>query len=473
MTTTTALLEQINRFIWNRNLPSRPFWKAFLIRSLRTFWLLIQELTDGQLSMRAMSLVYTTLLSLVPLLAVSFSVLKAFEVQNQIEPVLLNFLMPLGQKGEEITATIISFVDNMRVGVLGSVGLGLLFYTVISLIQKVEQAFNYTWRVSQDRPLSERFSDYLSVLMIGPVLIFSALGATASIMSTRLVQAMTEIPVLGWVIQTAGSLIPYLFVILAFTMVYIYVPNTRVRFISALVGAIVAGVLWQSTGWGFASFVVNSTKYAAIYSGFAILILFMIWLYLAWLILLIGASIAFYHQHPEHLQQKQTRYHCTGNREREWVGLLSLCLLSRRHFDGASPLTVEMLAREIGTSPSVVADCLDLLQRQHLVLTVDSVSGSYMPARALEKIPVQTVLDALRRIEDQPTSSQPGEALGDGVARVFSALDRATSDTLNGLTIRDLIIEQTTDKEPLSATSHLLQPLPATNPPDKHETDPP
>jgi membrane protein len=223
--------------------------------------------------MRAMSLVYTTLLSLVPLLAVSFSVLKAFGVQNQLEPALLNFLAPLGPKGAELTATIIGFVDNMRVGVLGSVGLALLLYTVVSLIQKVERAFNYTWHVSHNRRFVERFSDYLSVLLIGPVLMFSALGATASILNTSLVLSMAKIPVLGWIIDTGGTLLPYFFAIAAFTFVYVFVPNTRVRLGPAVVGAIVAGVLWQSIGWGFAFFMVGSTNYAAIYSGFAILIL--------------------------------------------------------------------------------------------------------------------------------------------------------------------------------------------------------
>jgi membrane protein len=408
---------------------------------LRIIWVLYQELSNGQLSMRAMSLVYTTLLSLVPLLAVSFSVLKAFGVQNQIEPVLLNFLAPLGQKGEEITTTIIGFVDNMRVGVLGAVGLGLLLYTVVSLIQKVEHTFNYTWRVSQHRPLAERFSDYLSVLMIGPVLVFSALGATASIMSNTLVQSMTQIPVLGWIIHTAGNLIPYFFVICAFTFVYVFIPNTRVRLAPAIVGAIVAGVLWQSIGWGFASFVVNSTKYSAIYSGFAILLLFMIWLYLAWLILLIGASIAFYHQHPEQLHLKLTPGPSIGNRERETIGLLSLCYLAKQHFDGGEPLSLKALASEIEAPPDAVLDAMNLLQSKNLVVAVQSDPFSFVPGRAPERISVKTALDTLRRSEDQPVSMASGKQMEKCVAGVFSAIDLATSNTLAELSIRDLVLD--------------------------------
>ena len=328
------LIKRLTQLIWDDELSALPWWKALALRWARTLWLLGRELIEGQLSMRAMSLVYTTLLSLIPLLAVSFSVLKAFGVHNQIEPTLQNFLTPLGPRGVEISATIIGFVDNVQVGVLGSVGLGLLFYTVVSLLQKVERAFNYAWQVSQHRPFVERFSGYLSVLLVGPVLVFSALGATASFMSSGLVQELTTVPGLGWMIETAGRLIPYVFIIAAFTFVYVFVPNTRVRVGSALVGALLAGVLWQTIGWGFASFVVNSTKYAAIYSGFAILILFMIWLYLAWLILLVGASIAFYQQHPEYLLLPTRRTSHIGNRQRERLGLLAMCLIAKRHFEG-------------------------------------------------------------------------------------------------------------------------------------------
>ena len=110
------------------------------------------------LTLQAMSLVYTTLLSLVPLIAVSFSVLKGFGVHNQVEPMLSSVLAPLGDKGAEITSKIIEFVENTKAGVLGSLGLVLLFYTVVSLIQKIERSFNFTWRISKPRPFAQRFS---------------------------------------------------------------------------------------------------------------------------------------------------------------------------------------------------------------------------------------------------------------------------------------------------------------------------
>ncbi len=137
--------KKINHFIWDSDIRSIPVWQAWIINSLRILHEVFRDLTKGQLNLQAMSLVYTTLLSLVPLLAVSFSMLKGFGVHNQIEPFMLNLLAPLGDKGHEITAKIIDFVDNVNVGVLGSVGLGVLLYTTVSLIYKIEKVFNFTW----------------------------------------------------------------------------------------------------------------------------------------------------------------------------------------------------------------------------------------------------------------------------------------------------------------------------------------
>jgi len=174
------LKTRLNKAIWDTQIESLPWWKAWPIGVLRVAQVVIRDFTDGHLTLQAMGLVYTTLLSLVPLLAVSFSVLKGFGVHNQIEPILLNFLQPLGERGVEISFNIIQFVDNVKAGVLGSLGLALLIYTVVSLIQKIERAFNYAWHVKNVRPIAQRFSDYVSVIIIGPILMFTAMGITAS-----------------------------------------------------------------------------------------------------------------------------------------------------------------------------------------------------------------------------------------------------------------------------------------------------
>ena len=146
-----SLQEFFTRDVWNIDVEKLGRPQALLLKFVRLLVVCVHDLSESMINLRAMSLVYTTLLSLVPLLAVSFSVLKGFGVHNQMEPMLANFLSPLGPKGLEISATIIDFVENMNVGVLGSLGLAMLVYTVITLIQKMEEAFNEIWRVRRQR----------------------------------------------------------------------------------------------------------------------------------------------------------------------------------------------------------------------------------------------------------------------------------------------------------------------------------
>jgi len=212
----------------NPNPPQSWPW-TWLYKTGRSLYALIRDFIGGQLTLHAMSLVYTTLLSIVPLLALSFSVLKALGVHQKMEPFLYQFFQPLGPDGMEMAERILGFVDNMKVGVLGSVGLAVLVYTVVSLVQKIERSFNMIWRVPEMRSLAQRFSNYLSVIMVGPLLMVSAIGISATIFSSSFVQTLIEIEPFGSVILLVSRFTPFFLVVGAFTFVYVFIPNTRVK----------------------------------------------------------------------------------------------------------------------------------------------------------------------------------------------------------------------------------------------------
>ena len=195
------------RYIWGRDYSNENVWIRRLVYMVRTLILLARDFFDGYLNLRAMSLVYTTLLSLVPLLALSFSLLKGFGVHNRLEGTVESYLAPLGaEKSAEIAASIISFVDNMNVRVLGAIGLAFLVFTVISLMQKIESAFNEVWRVQRQRSFGERFTTFISALTIGPLLVFTAVAITASMMNTSLMTYLQSLPVVGAFIETVVGL---------------------------------------------------------------------------------------------------------------------------------------------------------------------------------------------------------------------------------------------------------------------------
>ncbi len=425
--------------VWKVDLASLPPLNRGILWILRVTYVLGRDITEGQLTLQAMGLVYTTLLSLVPLLAVSFSVLKAFGVHNAIRPLLLHFLAPLGNSGNLISTHIVQFVEHMKVGVLGTLGLGLLIYTVASLVQKVERAFNYTWQVEQSRPLIQRFSQYLSVLTVGPVLVFSAMGLTAAVMNAGVVKELTQTTPLGPALRVVGTLTPYVFITAAFTFVYAFIPNTQVRVRAALTGGVIAGTLWEAGGWLFASFVVGSTRYSAIYSGFAILVMFMIWLYLSWLILLIGASIAFYQQHPESLTLHRGPLHL-GTHRQEQLALLLMTWIARGHYGSGPQSTLDTLVQQARIPEPPVTAMLSRLEHHGFLVRSAENPELYLPAKSPDTVRLKDLIEVVRSDHDAPVDRLPGEPCVD---RLIQSMDSVLDKVLAGTTLRDLVFSAT------------------------------
>lgn len=354
-------------------------WARRLTTPGRYALALLRDLLEGEISLRAMSLVYTTLLSLVPLLALAFSVLKAFGVHNTLEPILAQALAPLGPQAALISDNVITFVDNIKVGVLGSIGIALLLYTAVSMISKIEASFNFIWKIKQERGLTQRFGEYLSVLMIGPVLVFSAIGLTASLRSSTVVTTLAQYEPFGTTLLLATKLTPYLLIIGALTFLYSFIPNCRVHWRAAVAGGLFAGIGWESASIGFARFVAGATSYSAIYSGFAIVIILLIWLYVSWLIVLFGCRLAFYVQHPRQLAGPVV-VRPAASRESEYLPLRLMMLVVRRFNAGQPPLPLAEVERLLAVDGERLARAVELLASSG-VLGESGPDRRLLPAR--------------------------------------------------------------------------------------------
>jgi membrane protein len=441
------MLQLLNRyvavlrsFVWDDDLRELAGPRRVVVFVLRVVHMLLRELLGGQLNLRAMSLVYTTLLSLVPLLAVSFSVLKGFGYHQQLEQYLFGIMLePLGPSGAEVASTIIGFVENIKVGMLGSVGFALLIYTVIALVQKIEAAFNFVWQIERLRPMAQRFSNYLSVITIGPVLIFSAVGFTATILDTEIARKLINVEPFGTLFFYLSQLVPYFLVCLAFTFIYIVMPNTRVRFRAALVGGILAGVLWKVTGWGFSAFIASSAKYAAIYSSFAILILLLIWMYLSWLILLVGSQIAYFVQNPKFMTLRRVRF-VLSNRLREQLALQLMYLVGYHHLHDRPPWQLEQLIEHLGLPDEPVSRILQVLVDAGFLVEIqeDDVT-TYLPQHDLETIHLAELLDAVRCSGESRFLSVDQMSTSEAVTRLMSTVGESLHDGLQQRTLRDLV----------------------------------
>jgi membrane protein len=295
------VLDPVERWLWlhSRGKDARvPRW----LTVARYAVALLRDFARGELNVRATSLVYTTMVAIVPLLALSFSAMKALGLHRSLEPLIMEILAPIGPRAGELTERIMLSIDNVHDATLARVSVVLLIVSALSMAQKVETSFNFVWRVDRQRSLVRRLSEYLGIIVIGPAVMSIAIGFTASLRNGAMVDRVARLGAPGrWLLASSG-LAPYLLVIATFIFLYVYVPNTRVRLKPAVLAGVLAGAAWAAVGGLFTSFVVNVTRNEAIYSGFAIVLAAMIWLQLSWLILLLGAQLAFYMQNPAYLR---------------------------------------------------------------------------------------------------------------------------------------------------------------------------
>lgn len=438
MAGSTRMSQFAKQDLWTRDLTTMSWFRRLSTQALRLATAVGMEFRHRLLDARAAGLVFTTLLSMVPFLAVMFSVLKAFDIHHVIEPFLAQALEPLGPRSKEITSTIIGFVDNVKIGVLGIFGIAGLFYTAYALIDKIEQALNAIWQVKQGRTWERKFADYLSAVLVGPVLVVSAFGMLASLKSHTLVQWLADMEPLGTVLVWSGDLVPFVMLCAVFTFFYKTIPNTHVHLGSAAVGGVAAAVVWIVAEEIFATFVAASANYSAIYSSFAVLVLFLLWLYTGWMIVLIGAQVSFFHQCPtaywSRLLWEQGTYDF-----REQLALKVLRVLGHHYLKGDRPLRLPELSSELNIPLSLVEEQVECLVEYGFVGRLKEPEGVSL-IKAPDLIFVKEVLDSVRH--GTPPWVVPHLDPSDPVSALLRHRDTAVERALVGETVQSLLQDQ-------------------------------
>jgi membrane protein len=449
--------ERLEDDLFQKSRHMAPPWGP-IVRALRFPAAIGRDWLAGEINVRAMSLAYTTLLSLVPLMVFSFSILKAVGAHGELRYLLHQFFRPLGASANQLTETVMQFVANMRGDVLGFLGFGFLVYTVITTMQKVEAGFNFVWRVEQRRNFARRFIEYLGVMIVGPVLLAVAFGLMGTAAHSPLAQWLNAIPPIAWLMALLGELVPYSIVTLVFTFMYAFIPNMHVQFRAALLGGVTAGIIWALVGKVYTEVILYSSQLMVVYTGFAIVLTTLIWVYLSWLILLIGAQLAFYLQFPQYLRHGHASVELTGF-AREQAGLSVMCLIAAdyardgmadaipgatkdaahvaRHgvTQGAPPWTAAALAAALDIPTTALGPVLACLERGGLI--VATAKGRYLPARDLGGIRLIDIIDAVR-------TRQPGRLMVNlhsvaAAARVMQEVESAIEAKLGDQSLKDLI----------------------------------
>jgi len=410
-----------------------PPWGATL-RWLRYPAALIRDWLNGDIGIRAMSLAYTTLLSLVPLMVFTFAILKGLGAHADLRLLVHEFFRPVGSAATQLTESVMQFVANMRGELLGSIGLAFLVYTVITTIQKVETSFNFVWRVERPRSFGRRFTEYLTVMILGPILLAVALGLLGSAENSPIARWLQAVAPLAAILRVAGRILPYAIVTVVFTCMYAFIPNIRVQLRAALIGGVTAGVIWALVGKVFTAVIVYSSQLVAIYSGFAIVLTTLIWVYLSWLILLIGAQLAFYVQFPQYLRHGQESIELTGS-DREQAGLAIMYLIGRDYAAGKRYWTGGRLAAELDIPGIALAPVLARLERAGLIVATEN--ELFVPGRDPESILLADIVNAVRTLQiGRSTIEIHGVT---PAAQAMREVDAAMRERLGTRSLKDLM----------------------------------
>jgi len=428
--------EAIDDLIWGGHLQARGRSGRVLAQILRFLYGMLRDVFSTQLTLRAMSLVYTTLLSIVPLLAVSFSVAKGLGMVSRLREVFTQSFTQLGPDGVAIAENILQMVDRIDGRAIGAIGVVIFLWTAVSMIQKVESSFNYVWYVAKTRGFARRFSEYLVVLLIGPVAMGTAFSMIASLRSNAFVAYLEKVPGIAQIFLLVGESVPYVMIIGMFTFLYYFMPNTKVSVKSALVGGLAGGVMWVTMSVIFTTFIANSFRTFAVYASFGVGIIALLWLYLNWLVLLLGAQLAFYHQNPAFLRiGRQEPDLSNGMRERLALNIMTVVGNAFRNSNQQVSLTD--IGQILSVPTMVLAVVASALEKDGLLVATET--ETLMPGREMSRIRLQDILNVVRVQGESGYYRDP--SWGSEIDALGGRLDEAVVSVVGDRSLADFLDE--------------------------------
>ena len=392
-------IQFLNTDIWRIRAKHLPKSQSFLINQLRIFLLAFQGFDEDKCQLRASALTFYSLLSIVPVLAMAFGIAKGFGFDQLLEKQILAKMPGQEQVIEQMIGYANVFLENTKGGVIAGVGVALLFWTVIKVLGNIEESFNDIWGIKKQRSLARKFSDYLSIMLICPILLITSSSLTVLVVS-QVKFVLSQLSFLGpiaTIILYVMQFLPFCVMWVLFTFIYIFIPNTKVTFRSGLIGGIIGGTVYQVVQWIYITFQVGVTNYGAVYGSFAALPLFLVWLQISWLIVLFGAEISFAEQNVDTYEFEPDSLKASAAFKRlVALGIAHVCV---KRFDrGQAPLTSYEIAHELEMPIRLVSLMLFELAEAGVLCEVrmdDGKSIAYQPARDIADLTIQSVTDML------------------------------------------------------------------------------
>ena len=415
--------------IWRVRRLELPPGKSFFVKLLRVLILSIRGFDEDRCQLRASALTFYTLISIVPVAAMAFGIAKGFGFEKILESQLREKLAGHEAVFNNIVQFSSSLLENTKGGLLAGIGLVVLFWAVIKVLRQIEESLNDIWGVKEQRSIGRMFGDYLSIMLVCPVLILLSSSVTVFITAsvTSIMEKISLLGVFSPLIMLLLEVLPYGLLWGLFTFLYVFMPNTKVRLSSGLIAGIVAGTVFHLAQWAYIAFQIGAARYNAIYGSFAALPLFLVWLQLSWLVVLYGAELSFAHQN-EDTYEFEPDARQASRRLRMLLALQIASFVIKGFAAGQSPPTARQISTALEIPIRLVNDLLfDLVKGGVLIGTATDPSDErgFQPARDIHVLTVQEVMEALDRtgLNTVPFGSTPVfESLNEAMASFGAAV---------------------------------------------------
>lgn len=385
---------------------NRP--KFLLVKILRVIILSIRGFIGDNCSLQASALTFYTLLSIIPIFAMAFGIAKGFGLESAIEREILSYLKGQEEVAKWLINLAYSFLANTQGGVIAGIGVVVLIWTVIGVLNNIESSFNVIWKTRTQRAVIRKITDYISIMLISPILLITASSVTVYI-TREVITVVGKVSVLEQVspfIHYSLGSIPYLATWVLFTLIYMVMPNKRVHLLPALLGGIIAGTLFQIFEFVYIYFQVGVSKYNAIYGSFAALPLFLVWLHASWLILLYGAEISYAAQNADNYEHEPD-YSQLSYSAKEVLMLSIVRLIIQTFARAAASLTTEQIARQLDMPRALTQDLLHNLVQAGVISPTkgdakndaawENSNLRYQPAFHIDRMTISLVLEMWRK----------------------------------------------------------------------------
>jgi len=395
------LFNFITEDIWLLHEQKLPLFKATLIKSLKIIILSVQGFSRDLCPLRASALTLYSILSIVPIIAMLFGIAKGFGFETMLEQQLLEH----APDQDTLVLQLIRFAQNLlestKGGVIAGIGIVVLFWTIINVIGNIEESFNFIWKIGKGRSISRKFSDYLSLMLLAPVLLIAASSMTV-FLKTKITWLITVIhlPEFGtWLVLRGLSLSPLVLMIVLFAFTFIFMPNHKINYKAGIIAAMVTGILYHLSQWAYLSLQIGASSYNAVYGSFAALPLFVVWLQVGWMIVLFGCEVAFFLQNYE-IYRNNNRFSDLSFSLKKVIALQITHLIIKNFIQLDKPLTATEIATKLVIPIAVIQPVLLNLIASHIIVEFkdqDEVDEVYQPAVDINRLTIAYIINALEQ----------------------------------------------------------------------------